>query len=72
MPVLFLTVVIDLIGFGIIIPIMPFMAPELGGNDMDIALIIIVLLNLHLLDWVWPLAESLAVRLVPDLRLLLG
>jgi DHA1 family tetracycline resistance protein-like MFS transporter len=42
MPVLFLTVVIDLIGFGIIIPIMPFMAPELGGNDMDIALIIIV------------------------------
>ena len=40
MAVLFLTVVIDLIGFGIIIPIIPFLAPQLGGNDTDIALVI--------------------------------
>ncbi len=42
MPVLFLTVLIDLIGFGIIIPILPFMAPALGANNMDIALIIAI------------------------------
>ena len=42
MPVLFLTVVIDLIGFGIIIPIMPFLAPLLGGNDFDIAMMIAI------------------------------
>lgn len=42
MPVLFLTVVIDLIGFGIIIPILPFMAPALGASNFDIALIIAI------------------------------
>lgn len=42
MPVLFLTVLIDLIGFGIIIPILPFMAPELGASAFDIALIIAI------------------------------
>lgn len=42
MPVLFLTVVIDLIGFGIIMPIMPFLAPEFGGSDFDIAMMIAV------------------------------
>ncbi|MFA7555991.1 MAG: MFS transporter [Spongiibacteraceae bacterium] len=42
MSVLFLTVVIDLIGFGIIIPIMPFLAPQLGGDDFDIAMIIAI------------------------------
>ena len=40
MPILFLTVVIDLIGFGIIIPILPFVAPQFGADEMDIALLI--------------------------------
>lgn len=40
MPILFITVVIDLIGFGIVIPILPFIAPELGADEMDIALLI--------------------------------
>ena len=40
--VLFLTVFIDLIGFGIIIPILPFAAPKLGASHLDIALIIVV------------------------------
>lgn len=39
---LFATVLIDLIGFGIIIPILPFMAPTLGASNFDIALIIAV------------------------------
>ncbi|EED34109.1 major facilitator superfamily protein [Luminiphilus syltensis NOR5-1B] len=38
----FVVVVIDLIGFGIIIPILPFLAPKLGGNAVDIAAIIVV------------------------------
>ncbi len=42
MPILFLTVLIDLIGFGIIIPILPFMAPPLGASNLDIALIIAI------------------------------
>ena len=42
MPILFLTVVIDLIGFGIMLPIVPFMAPQFGGTAMDIALIIAI------------------------------
>lgn len=42
MPVLFATVLIDLIGFGIIIPILPFMAPPLGASHFDIALIIAI------------------------------
>ena len=42
MPLLFFTVLIDLIGFGMIIPIIPFMAPKLGASNMDIALIIAV------------------------------
>ncbi len=40
--VLFLTVLIDLIGFGIIIPILPFAAPQFGASELDIALIIVV------------------------------
>ncbi|HEY1075618.1 MAG TPA: MFS transporter, partial [Fontimonas sp.] len=36
------TVLIDLIGFGIIIPILPFMAPPLGASTFDIALIIAI------------------------------
>lgn len=40
MPILFVTVLIDLIGFGIIIPILPFMAPQVGADNMDIALLI--------------------------------
>jgi DHA1 family tetracycline resistance protein-like MFS transporter len=39
---LFMTVLIDLIGFGIIIPIMPFLVPSLGGSTMDIAYIIAI------------------------------
>jgi MFS family permease len=42
MPVLFVTVLIDLIGFGMIIPILPFMTPKLGGNNIDIAMLIAV------------------------------
>ncbi len=42
MPVLFLTVLIDLIGFGIIIPILPFMAPALGASVFEIALVIAI------------------------------
>jgi DHA1 family tetracycline resistance protein-like MFS transporter len=41
MPVLFLTVLIDLIGFGIVIPILPFLSPQLGADKFDIALIIV-------------------------------
>ncbi|WP_448212022.1 MFS transporter [Colwellia sp. MEBiC06753] len=42
MPILFFTVLIDLIGFGIVIPILPFMAPKLGASYFDIAMIIAV------------------------------
>lgn len=38
----FAVIVVDLIGFGIVIPILPFMAPLLGGNEMDVALVIAV------------------------------
>lgn len=41
MPILFGVVVLDLIGFGIVIPILPFLSPQLGANKMDIALIIV-------------------------------
>lgn len=40
--VLFLTVLVDLIGFGMIIPILPFAAPKFGASELDIALIIVV------------------------------
>ncbi|QBY04530.1 MFS transporter [Thalassotalea sp. HSM 43] len=42
MPILFLTVFIDLIGFGIVIPILPFLAPKLGASNFDIAMIIAI------------------------------
>jgi len=38
----FTVVVVDLIGFGIVIPILPFIAPSLGGDEMDVALVIAV------------------------------
>lgn len=41
MPVLFLTVLIDLIGFGMIIPILPFAAPRFGASELDIALVLV-------------------------------
>jgi MFS family permease len=41
MPVLFGVVLLDLIGFGMIIPILPFLSPQLGADKMDIALIIV-------------------------------
>ncbi len=41
MPVLFAVVLIDLIGFGIVIPILPFLSPQLGADHIDIALIIV-------------------------------
>ncbi|RLQ23430.1 MFS transporter [Seongchinamella sediminis] len=41
MPVLFAVVLIDLIGFGIVIPILPFLSPQLGADHVDIALIIV-------------------------------
>lgn len=40
MPILFATVLIDLIGFGIVIPILPFLSPQLGADKMDIAYIV--------------------------------
>lgn len=42
MLVLFMTVLIDLIGFGMIIPILPFAAPRFGASTLDIALIVVV------------------------------
>lgn len=41
MPVLFGVVLLDLIGFGIVIPILPFLSPQLGANKLDIAFIIV-------------------------------
>ena len=41
MPVLFGVVLLDLIGFGIVIPILPFLSPKLGADKMDIAFIIV-------------------------------
>jgi DHA1 family tetracycline resistance protein-like MFS transporter len=40
-PVLFGVILLDLIGFGIVIPILPFLSPTLGADQMDIALIIV-------------------------------
>jgi MFS family permease len=40
MPLLFGVVLLDLIGFGIVIPILPFLSPQLGADKLDIALII--------------------------------
>ena len=37
----FLVIVIDLIGFGLVIPLLPFMAPSLGGDSTDVAFIMI-------------------------------
>lgn len=37
----FFVIVIDLIGFGIVIPLLPFMAPSMGGDSTDVALIMI-------------------------------
>ncbi|MEM1402003.1 MAG: MFS transporter [Pseudomonadota bacterium] len=37
---LFAVVLLDMIGFGIVIPILPFITPTLGGDEFDIALII--------------------------------
>ena len=37
----FLVIVIDLVGFGLVIPLLPFMAPSLGGDAADIAFIMI-------------------------------
>lgn len=41
MPILFGVILLDLIGFGIVIPILPFLSPRLGADKMDIALIIV-------------------------------
>jgi DHA1 family tetracycline resistance protein-like MFS transporter len=41
MPILFGVVLLDLIGFGIVIPILPFLSPQLGASKMDVALIIV-------------------------------
>jgi MFS family permease len=39
-PILFGVVLLDLIGFGIVIPILPFLSPQLGATKMDIAYIV--------------------------------
>jgi DHA1 family tetracycline resistance protein-like MFS transporter len=41
MPVLFGVVLLDLIGFGIVIPILPFLSPQLGADKLDVAYIIV-------------------------------
>lgn len=41
MPILFGVILLDLIGFGIVIPILPFLSPQLGADKIDIALIIV-------------------------------
>lgn len=41
MSVLFGVVLLDLIGFGIVIPILPFLSPQLGADKFDVALIIV-------------------------------
>jgi MFS family permease len=40
-PILFGVVLLDLIGFGIVIPILPFLSPQLGADKLDIAYIIV-------------------------------
>ena len=40
MPIVFTVVLLDTIGFGIVIPILPFLSPELGATNTEIALII--------------------------------
>jgi multidrug resistance protein len=40
-PILFGVVLLDLIGFGIVIPILPFLSPQLGATKMDIAYIVV-------------------------------
>ncbi len=42
MPILFGVVLLDLIGFGIVIPILPFLSPQLGATKLDIAAIIAI------------------------------
>ena len=42
MPIIFAVVLIDMIGFGIVIPILPFLSPRLGASDFDIASIVVV------------------------------
>lgn len=37
----FVVIVIDLVGFGLVIPLLPFMAPSLGGDASDVAFIMI-------------------------------
>ena len=37
----FFVIVVDLIGFGIVIPILPFLSPQLGGGTDDIAFILV-------------------------------
>lgn len=39
---LFSVALLDLIGFGIVIPILPFLSPALGATKFDIALIVVV------------------------------
>jgi MFS family permease len=41
MPILFGVVLLDLIGFGIVIPILPFLSPQLGADKLDIAFIVV-------------------------------
>ena len=42
MQLLFAVVLLDLIGFGIVIPILPFLSPRLGADNLDIAYIIVI------------------------------
>jgi MFS family permease len=41
LPILFGVILLDLVGFGIVIPILPFLSPQLGASKMDIAYIVV-------------------------------
>ena len=41
MPIVFSVVLLDSVGFGVVIPILPFLSPSLGATTTDIALIIV-------------------------------
>lgn len=60
----FLVIVIDLVGFGLVIPLLPFMAPNLGGDSTDVAFIMITYaLGAALVSPAW---GSFQIKLTPS------
>ena len=64
--IIFLTVFIDLVGFGLIIPILPNYAKELGASDAEFGLIVSVY---SLLNFVLRLSSGLIVTVLVEDRL---